>query len=292
MNAYDIGDLILIEATIAVAGAPADPTTLTLSVRDASGAETVYVYGTDVELVRDSQGSYHLDYPATVHGRGTYAWLGTGAATFGEQGAFYVRRTPAFCLVADLAAFLQISIAVDNDPANRAISEASAAIRNYTRQAIEAVTDETITLDCAGGARLFLPELPVTDIDEVIEDGETLVATDDYKLGRHGILHRIGATWAVGIQVIEITYSHGYAAIPQTIVDVCTRAAARSYQAGLKTAAVSGVPGVQGLGLGDYNVTYASEGASGTPNMLGASGAPILLPSERAMLNEYRVKRP
>ena len=65
------------------------------------------------------------------------------------------------------------------------------------------------------------------------------------------------------------------------------RAAARAYQAGLRAAEVDGVPGVSSTGLGDYSVAFGGD--SGQEGVLGASAAPILLRSERQMLNRYRI---
>lgn len=297
MNTHDIGDLVQVDATeITVAGVPTDPTTLSLTVTDPTGSATVYIYGTDAELVKDSVGNYHADLLPTLAGRWAYLWGGTGAATFGEEGAFYVRTRPALCSVADIEDFLQLTVpAAGLGAANRAIREATAAIQNYCKQTIARVAGDEITLDVDGSrTKLFLPELPVISIASVVEDGETLTVTDDYKLGQYGILHRIGAYWTSGIQTVTITYTHGYATIPEDVVSICTRAAARSYQSGLRAAALQGVAGVQAQTLGDYSVQYGSEqaGGSGDGGTLGASAAPILLPSERKILDAYRVKRP
>jgi len=193
-----------------------------------------------------------------------------------------------FCTVTDIEHFLQIPIpAAKVDAANRAIGEATAAIQNYCHQVLEAVAGETIILDCAGGTRLFLPELPVTALTSVIEDGDLLVVDDDYKLGQHGILHRIDTTWTVGIQIIEITYSHGFAVIPDDIISIATRAASRAYQAGLRAEEMSGISGVTALSLGDYSVSFGGEGAG--EGVLGASAAPLLLKSEKLQLDKYRL---
>jgi hypothetical protein len=192
-----------------------------------------------------------------------------------------------FCTVADIEHFLQISIpALKLDAANRAIVEATAAIQNYCHQVLEAVAGETITLDCIGGTKIFLPELPVTEVLSVTEDGDLLVV-DDYKLGEHGILHRIDAYWAKGIQIIEVEYSHGYAVIPDDIVSIATRAASRAYQAGLRAEEMSAVPGITALSLGDYSVSFGGEGAA--EGVLGASAAPLLLKSEKERLDRYRL---
>jgi len=192
-----------------------------------------------------------------------------------------------FCTVADIEHFLQIAVpAAKTDAANRAIVEATAAIQNYCHQVLEAV-GETITLDCIGGPRILLPELPVTAVISVVEDGDLLLVDDDYKLGEHGILYRIGAYWTVGIQIIAITYDHGYAVLPDDIISIATRAASRAYQAGLRAEEMSAIPGVTALSLGDYSVSFGGEGAG--EGVLGASAAPLLLKSEKERLDRYRL---
>jgi len=199
-----------------------------------------------------------------------------------------------FCTVQDVENFLQITITGADKVASvvRAITEATEAIRNYCHQHIDEVVDDIITLDCAGGTRVFLPELPVTQVAEVIEDEEALVVEDDYLLGQYGILHRVGQDWAVGIQIVTVIYTHGYDAydsLPDDIVAVATRAASRAYQAGLKAAETAGVPGVSAMSLGDYSVSYASEAGGGVgEGLMGASGARMLLLSEKDILNRYR----
>ena len=198
-----------------------------------------------------------------------------------------------FCTVADLEALLQIEIteAAQVASAARAIREATAAIRNYCHQHLELVTNETITLDSGpgtlcSGTRLFLPELPVQSVAEVVEDDEVLTPDDDYKLGQWGILHRVGRNWAAGVQLIEVTYSHGHATLPDDVIAVCARAAARAFQAGLKSADTGGVPGISATSLGDYSVSYAEPAAA--EGLLGASGSRMLLMSEKDVLNRYR----
>lgn len=197
-----------------------------------------------------------------------------------------------FAEISDIEAFLQVTISTAGQiaAANRALSEATAAIRNYTRQFLELVADETITLDSPGGERLFLPELPVAEVSEVVEDGTVLTPGDHYKLGQNGILHRIGARWAKGIQIVEVTYSHGYAELPDDIVAIATRAAARAYQAGLRASDDEGVMGVSSKSLGDFSVAFSGEQSGGAgEGVMGASAARMLLMSEKDILNAYRV---
>ena len=151
------------------------------------------------------------------------------------------------------------------------------------------MTNEAITLDCAGGTKIFIPQIPVISVASVVEDGEALVVTDDYILGQHGILHRVDDYWVVGIQIVTITYTHGYAVIPDDIVGVCTRAAARAYQAGLAAAAVGAVSGVASVTLGDYSFSLGTGSGGGVgEGIMGASAARMLLLSEKDILNRYR----
>lgn len=200
-----------------------------------------------------------------------------------------------FCEVYDVADFLQVEIetAAQIRSAQRAVAEATEAIRNYCQQVISLVEDDEITLDVGAGQDvLFLPELPVIEVSEVIEDGETLTAgpDEDYQLGRYGVLHRVGQNWREGVQIVTVTYTHGYATIPEDVRDVATRAASRVYQAGLKSAELEGIAGVQAMSLGDYSVTFGSEGGGGvSEGILGASASRALLLSEKDTLNRYRL---
>jgi hypothetical protein len=197
-----------------------------------------------------------------------------------------------FAVLADIEAFLQLPIttAIQIASAERALKDATAAIRNYCHQYLEQVTGETVTLDSTGGARLFLPELPVVSVSSVVEDGNALIVDDDYKLGQYGILYRIGNMWAEGIQIVTIVYGHGFLIIPDDVVAVCVRAASRQYQAGLKAADSAGVPGIASKSLGDFSVAFQSEAGGGTgEGVLGASAARLLLLSEQDILDKYRI---
>jgi hypothetical protein len=205
-----------------------------------------------------------------------------------------------FATITDIEAFLQLTItgdAVKEAAAAQALEWASEAIRNYCNQTIDEVLNDVITLDSWGGSRIYLPQLPVLSVDSVVEDGETLTADDDYKLGQWGILHRVRndapICWYVGIQIITITYDHGYYDIPDDIIAVCTRAASRAYQAGLKSSDSDGVPGIASKSLGDFSVSFQSEAGGGIgEGLMGASGARVLLLSEKDILDKYRLRGP
>ncbi len=196
-----------------------------------------------------------------------------------------------FCTVQNIADFLQLTIdAAHIEAAEQAITAASAAIQNYCHQYLAEVKDDVVTFDIEHlRYDLHLPELPVSSIKSVIENNEVLTKDSDYKLGSKGILYRIGRPWVLGVQVVKVIYTHGFAAdaYPEDLIAVCTRAAARAYQAGLRVEALSGVPGVQAESLGDYSITYGAETSSTGEYSLGASGAPLLLRSEKEILDKY-----
>lgn len=202
-----------------------------------------------------------------------------------------------FCTRQDVEDFLQIEIngIAKRASCTRAIKEVTEVIRNYCHQYIELVEDDVITLDHEGNDnRLFLPELPVISVARVVEDGELLTpgADEDYQLGQYGILHRVNRNWEAGIQIVRVTYTHGYSLydeLPDDIIGVATRAAARAYQAGLRASETGGVPGVSSLGLGDYSISYVGETGGGAgEGVMGASAARLLLLSEKDTLNRYR----
>lgn len=196
----------------------------------------------------------------------------------------------AFCTIDDLEAFLQVVIPDGNASATAAIAAASAAIQNYCRQRIEQVAADVLTLTVeAHRSVIVLPEQPVTAVASVVEDGTTLTVGTDYRWTAAGLLVRQSRAWNSGWQEVVVTYTHGYATIPDDLKAVCIRAAARAYQAGLRASAAGGIAGIQSEQLPDYSVSFSPETAGGQASSLGASAAPLLLPSEREMLARYRV---
>lgn len=193
-----------------------------------------------------------------------------------------------FAAVTDVEAFLQMELSgAQVVSAERALKEATATIRNYCRQTISLVGNDEIVIHPFGSWRIFLPELPVLAVSLVEQDGELLDA-ENYIWNQNGIIVRYPpARWADGNKTVRVVYDHGYETIPDDIVAVCTRAAARAFQAGLRAAETAGTPGVASKSLGDFSVSYQSEGAA--EGVSGASAARFLLMSEKDILNRYRV---
>lgn len=121
---------------------------------------------------------------------------------------------------------------------NAAIRRASARIRGYLRQQI---TQGTSTIK-ARGPVFRLPERPVQSVASVTRDGQPVAFTLE------------GSVLTVdSLDVVTVTYSHGYTLLPDEIVELVCSVAAR----------IEAVPassplaqGVQQQGSGPFTVGY------------------------------------
>lgn len=91
MASYDRGDLIRVSATFTnQAGAALDPTAIVFKFTTPAAATTIYTYGVDGQLVRDSIGNYHVDVNANAAGRWRYRYESTGTGQAAAEGVFLV----------------------------------------------------------------------------------------------------------------------------------------------------------------------------------------------------------
>ena len=92
MNTYLIGNAARASVRFinATTGAATDPTTVVLRVKDPVLTVTVYTYGVDAILVKDSVGNYHLDIPLNSAGVWRYRWEGTGTNQAAAESQFTV----------------------------------------------------------------------------------------------------------------------------------------------------------------------------------------------------------
>ncbi|WKV74728.1 hypothetical protein AW27_026345 [Streptomyces sp. PCS3-D2] len=150
------------------------------------------------------------------------------------------------------------------DPEETALTEvylgvASAAVREAAGTPIS-LTTSTVTVEGEPGQWLRLPGLPVTAVATVSIDGVTVT---DWRL-RSGMLWRsAGWTGCDGPAEVEVTYTHGLAAVPADIIDlVCRMAAAAlvSYRAQEDGSGLAAGKVITSERLGDWAVTYAADG--------------------------------
>lgn len=88
---YQIGDSVTLDALFKnLAGVATDPGTVTFRITKPNGTVVTYVYGTDIQLVKDGTGDYHVDIACDQAGQWFYRWTGTGAVAAAEDGEFMV----------------------------------------------------------------------------------------------------------------------------------------------------------------------------------------------------------
>lgn len=180
---------------------------------------------------------------------------------------------PPLATAADLEAAMRLDTgSLPAAQADLALRRASARVRAYTRQDITLVEDDTI--DMPGGERvLVVPQRPlVVDATHpltVVEVGvpggveTTLVEDTDFtRLGNeltrgypwYAPTRTMGWPWrqqqGVWAPTVRLTYSHGYAEVPDDIVDIVLDLASMN---------LSNPENLRSVAIDDYSRTFASE---------------------------------
>ena len=205
-----------------------------------------------------------------------------------------------------LEKFLQINVTNEPDAAVTMLLEnATGIINSYVGRVLESTLYTAELYDPPDGAVLWLNQWPV-DPDAaaptVTENGTLLTVTTHYLVReQRGQIVRVGGStrptmWRPhGHDTLSITYTAGYDMTidpllePEAVIarDVCTRIAARVFQAGAAYAnAPTGASGVKTLTLeGSDSVTYA-DSVSGTGGVTLA--APQLTDDDKHALEPLR----
>lgn len=133
----------------------------------------------------------------------------------------------AYAVAADLA--LLLGQTFDETATQRAqllLDLASGRIDNVAGQTLSQVADEAITVDGTGSDLIVLPAWPVTVISTVTADAIVLVEGGDYEWSAAGLLWRLDGTWPAAPRSVQVTYTHGYAEVPEVIRSVALNVAA------------------------------------------------------------------
>lgn len=166
---------------------------------------------------------------------------------------------------AELSVWLQRE--VDQASAAQALNAASAAIRGACGWSI---TEETVTGLVVDGYRceVFLPTRRLTAVSAVT-DYETVLAPSAYEWASHGRLRKASGTWG---KTVTVSFTHGYAAVPDAVRAACLSVAAR---------AVENPQGLRSWRLGDESETYASTAVDLGPQVTLVESAllgPYMIP--------------
>ena len=133
----------------------------------------------------------------------------------------------AFATPTELAGFLQQDL--DTYTATQALDIASQAIRDHCGWTISQETVTGKVLDSDGSRSLWLPTLLLTAVGPVVENGVTLTVLSGYDWTEYGRLIRAGC-WPNQARSVTVTYTHGYATVPNSVKGVCLALAGRRYQ--------------------------------------------------------------
>lgn len=165
---------------------------------------------------------------------------------------------PPLADLADLAR-LGLTVTAEEEPLMEAyLDAASAAIRQAAGVPI-AQTTSTITLEGEPLERIHLPGPPVTAVDTVALDGETIT---DWRLASHALWRSGGWAPRHGPSEVQVTYTHGLPEVPADIVMLVCRIATTTLLAYRAEADGMGLAAgdVRSERIGDYSVTYGGDG--------------------------------
>ena len=190
-------------------------------------------------------GTYSAYYPTTQGGRHVARWTGAiGANTLVIEEVFdvipVVRTALAF--PTDLGAFLRETIDPLDQTALLVLDIASGMVRDHLQQQVDAVAADVVLLDPIGGNGIFifLPELPVTAVtlvetlDSTVTPGvwttaDPLTYAVSKRIGVIAALPYTGVQWPDLPETVRVTYDHGFAVIPISLVGVVLGVAAREW---------------------------------------------------------------
>lgn len=73
-------------------GTAVDPANVFFKFKTPGRVETIYQYGVDVELVKDSTGNYHVDIDANETGIWKWKFYSTGSGQAADAGRFTIQN--------------------------------------------------------------------------------------------------------------------------------------------------------------------------------------------------------
>lgn len=164
---------------------------------------------------------------------------------------------------ADLAIWLGVPA---TDPKLlQALAAASSRFRGQVRHHVSLVTDDLLTLDGNGSRSVLLPAEPVAAVTSLLLNGDPLVDGTDFEWSEDGYVRRLGCgLWPNKLRCIRITYSHGYAEIPEDIAEAVIDQARAQH-------AVR--PGVQSVQVGGQSVAFGAQASIGVTAQWSAAVA-------------------
>lgn len=150
------------------------------------------------------------------------------------------------------------------------LEQAEALVRAFCGWHIAPSRTVTVSVRGRGRATLLLPSLYVTAVTSVTDDGTLLVDDEDYTWSAAGIITHASA---FGAELVDVAFTHGYAAPPAEVTAIVQAVAQR---------AVDNPGSLTRRQVGPYSDTYSTTGTNQVPTL-------ALLDSEKETLRRYRI---
>ena len=194
------------------------------------------------------------------------------------------------CTQDDVEKLLQIDFGANpDDTVTQYIAQADALVTAYCGQSLESASGIEETLEAEQDqAYLVLGRFPVTAVASVVEDGTTLVVTDEYVWYEDGRLRRMygdyAGSWSMLPNSIVVTYTAGYVTIPADVTLAAATLAADLFRQGAAFSA-HGVNPVKSVALsGSDTITYDVSAVGQEPVTVRGAVAAILAPYRKRPL--------
>ena len=158
------------------------------------------------------------------------------------------------------------------------LDDASAAVRAYTGQEFDLVADDEVRLRARNGA-VKLPQRPVVAVSAVANvDGDTVTHDWDssdvvYLSGLNPLIRFDVEPFRSRDPWVDVTYTHGYATVPDDIVAVVCQIVGRAFGRPADATAVTQES------IGGYSYSIGGAAAQGPLGLMAA---------EREVLDRYR----
>jgi uncharacterized phiE125 gp8 family phage protein len=215
-DVYLLGDTVRLSTTVTdAAGAPADPTSLTLTYTDTAGTAVVKHWPSPAEITRDSVGVFRFDVTGLTAGHYRYTWTASGLYAGTDTDVIDVYdpdAVPRLVSTADAKAFLRLSGSADDALLERMLTWASARIVREVGAVVASTWTETV--HAVGG--FVLSKTPVISLTTItplttstpMVDVASLVVTN-------ALAGAVGTTGTVSLNgYYTVTYRAGYTTVP------------------------------------------------------------------------------
>lgn len=194
----------------------------------------------------------------------------------------------------DLGAYLETTLTGDELITKIALDGACEAIRQYLHRRLNLTADDEITMDGTWSDALILPQRPVHEVSDVLNDGDTVDLADTYLDVEHGILYLTDGTWwHRGRGTVSLTYTHGYALTEDAVAGTIERVPSNIRLVALRLAAAvwrtkggsiaSGGGAITGEHIGTYNYTQDAAVATELASMMLTEEDRTSLEGQRAV---------